>query len=225
MLIASFCYQWVPLFMFPMINYFPWWCVINRSSTLLSQLTGPSALAMGLLPLNWGVISNTLRTPIMVPGWAHMNIGITFLLIGWLVIPVLYYANVYEWARLPVTGTTDYPVIGQPDKTQKTVTHALVTYFYFGAMLALFLHTLLFHSRDLIKYARTSLQNRQNDVHCTLIAKYKEASGWVYCILFIVTLIGACLACHFGELMPWYYVFVSSCTTSQFLYGDPLLIS
>ena len=108
-----------------------------------------------------------------------------------------------------MTGTTNYRVIGDSKLTQKTVTHAVVTYFYFGAVLALFLHTILFHSRTIIKYVRTSLNNRQNDVHCTLIGKYEEASGWIYGILFVITLITACLSCHFSKLMPWYYVLVA----------------
>lgn len=208
-LIVSFCYQWVSRFMFPMLGFFPWWCLINQRSVLLSQLTGPRGFAMGLLPLDWGVIGNALRTPIIVPAWAHMNIAVTFLSVGWLIIPLLYYTNVAEWARLPLTGTTNYKVIGHPGQTQKTVAHAVVTYCYFGAILALFLHTALFHGRDLIKYARTSLHNRQNDVHCTLIGKYKDAPGWMYASLFIVTLIALCLTCHFGKLMPWYYVLVA----------------
>ncbi len=207
--IISFCYQWGPRFMFPMLDGFPWWCLINQNSVLLSQLTGPKAFAMGLFPLDWGVIGNLLRTPIITPAWAHINIGIGFLLIGWLVIPILYYTNVQDWARLPVTGTTNYKVIGSSTQTQKTVTEAVVSYFYFGAILALFLHTILFHGRTLIRYARTSLHNRQNDVHCTLIGKYKEAPGWIYGILFIITLTTACLTCHYGQLMPWYYVFVA----------------
>ncbi len=208
-LIISFCYQWISRFIFPMVDYFPWWCLINQKSTLLSQLTGPNALAMGLLPLDWGVIGNALRTPIIVPGWAHMNIGITFILVGWLIIPLLYYKNVLNWARLPITGITNYAVIGSPEQTQMTVTNAIVTFCYFGGMFALFVHTFLFDGRDLIKYARTSLHNRQNDVHCTLISKYKEAPGWVYAILFVITFISLCLTCHYGQLMPWYYLLVS----------------
>jgi hypothetical protein len=61
---------------------------------------------MGFIPLDWGGIGNALRTSIIVPAWAHINIGITFVLVDWLIISLLYYTNVLDWARLPVTGLT-----------------------------------------------------------------------------------------------------------------------
>ena len=69
LLIITFCYPWVSRFMFTMLGVFPWWCLINQNSIVLSQLTGPRAFSIGLLPLDWSVISNVLRTPIIVPAW------------------------------------------------------------------------------------------------------------------------------------------------------------
>lgn len=207
----SFVYRWFPGFIFPMLIVFPWWCLINPSSTRLSQVTGPSGLAMGLIPLDWLTIAPTQIWHLIAPWWAYANMIVGFVLIGWLIIPILYYCNVADWADLPVTGTTYYPVADNPDQAQYTVTTAIINYIFWGSFIALFLHTILFHSRDLWKYARTSLQNRQNDVHCTLIGKYKEAPGWVFGILFAITLLGACLTCHFSNFLSWYYVIAATC--------------
>ncbi|CAF4484796.1 unnamed protein product [Didymodactylos carnosus] len=48
-----------------------------------------------------------------------------------------------------------------------------------------------------------------NEVHAKLMAKYGEAPEWWYTIVFCVNVIVACLVCHFGDLMPWYWLFIA----------------
>jgi hypothetical protein len=205
---TGFAYQWFPTFIFPMLAFFPWWCLIRPSSTLLSQLTGPGGLSLGVIPLDWERYFNIFPYPFIAPWWAYANMIFGLVLVGYTIIPILYYTNVMDWARLPVTGSAIAVVPGHPEQTQRTITYALTTYLFFGGMIAMVIHTVFFDGRDLIKYARTSLHNRQNDVHCTLIGKYKEVSGWIYAIMFALTFVVACLVCHFAHLMPWYYMFV-----------------
>ncbi|CAF1295330.1 unnamed protein product [Adineta steineri] len=222
-LTISFVYRWFPSFIFPMLTTFPWWCLIKPSSTRLSQVTGPNGLAMGLFPLDWLTIASGQSFHLIPPWWVYVNMIIGFVLIAWFIIPILYYCNVANWASLPVTGLNTYPVIDHSDQVQRTITVAIVDYIFWGSFLALFLHTILFHSRDLWKYARTSLHNRQNDVHCTLIGKYKEAPGWIFGILFTVTLLTACLICHFTHFLPWYYVIAATCIGTVFIVPMGLL--
>ena len=209
MLIGSFAYHWLPGLMFPMLNFFPWWCLIQPNSTILSQLTGPNGFAMGLITLDWSNLSLSFQHPLIPPWWAYANMIVGFCLVGYLIIPILYYSNVLDWSRLPVTGSLDAAVLGHPEQRQASINTAFSTYLYFGGIIAIVIHTILFHGVSLFKYARQSLHNRQNDIHCTLISQYKEARGWLYGILFASTFTGTCLICHFTHLMPWYYMFVA----------------
>lgn len=47
---ASFCWYWLPGFLFPALSYFSFPCWINPSNRLVNQLFGVSS-GMGLLPL------------------------------------------------------------------------------------------------------------------------------------------------------------------------------
>jgi len=39
------------------------------------------------------------------------------------------------------------------------------------------------------------------------MSNYKEAPEWWYTILFIIAFVLAAIVCHFGKLMPWYFMF------------------
>lgn len=39
------------------------------------------------------------------------------------------------------------------------------------------------------------------------MSHYKEAPEWWYTILFILAFALAAIVCHYGKLMPWYYLF------------------
>jgi hypothetical protein len=208
-LIFAFTYQWFPLLIFPKLNSFPWWCLINQNSTVLSQLTGPAGLAMGLIPLNWYQFLYPYMSPLTQPWWAYANMIIGFVLVGWILIPVLYYSNVLNWSKLPIIGNVPYLSPNDENNVQYPVGTAIVTYLYFAVFISLLVHTFLYHGRDILKYSRTSLKNRQNDVHCTLISQYKDVPKWMYIMVYIIAFVSSCLVCNFCDLMPWYYMFVT----------------
>ncbi|CAF4538515.1 unnamed protein product, partial [Didymodactylos carnosus] len=74
---------------------------------------------------------------------------------------------------------------------------------------SLIVHTIFYHGKDIIEYSRTSLKKRQNDIHCTLMAKYPEVSELWFIVLFLIAFILSVFVCHFGQFMPWYYLFVA----------------
>ena len=61
--------------------------------------------------------------------------------------------------------------------------------------------------KSIVKQFRSSLKDNHGDVHARLMSQYKEAPEWWYTILFLVAFTLAALVCHFGQLMPWYYLF------------------
>ncbi len=75
-----------------------------------------------------------------------------------------------------------------------------------------------------MKQFRSSLKDNTGDIHAKLMSHYKEAPEWwyvifldyllnrIYCkcrytILFVLAFVLAAIVCHFGELMPWYFLF------------------
>jgi hypothetical protein len=216
-LLFAFIYHWFPGLIFPNLDSFPWWCLINQNSTTLSQLTGPAGLAMGLVSLNWNRYLFEYMSPLTQPWWTYANMIVAFVLVGWILVPILYYSNVANWAKLPIIGDSFvYPSPNDKNAVQLSAAPAIVIHIYLGVMISLCIHTILYHGRDILKYSRTSLKNRQNDVHCTLISQYKEVSEWIYGILFLLTFVSVCLIAHFCGLLPWYYTFVAIAISAAF---------
>ena len=61
---------------------------------VVNQLFGVnSGLGMGILTFDWAQIS-WVGSPLMIPWWAEVNIMIGFVLVYWIIGPIVYYTNV-----------------------------------------------------------------------------------------------------------------------------------
>ncbi|CAF4492777.1 unnamed protein product, partial [Didymodactylos carnosus] len=60
-------------------------------------------------------------SPIIVPAWAHINILVGFIIIGWILSPLLYITNTWNRKTFPI-GTPD---IYRPDGTLYDVNSVL----------------------------------------------------------------------------------------------------
>jgi len=61
---------------------------------VVNQLFGVvSGLGMGILTFDWNQIA-FIGSPLIIPWWAEVHIMIGFVLLYWLVVPLLYYSNV-----------------------------------------------------------------------------------------------------------------------------------
>lgn len=61
---------------------------------------------MSLFTLDWSQISYVI-SPLIVPWWAEVNIFVGFVLLYWIVVPILYYTNVSgSWCLVKVAPVT-----------------------------------------------------------------------------------------------------------------------
>ena len=64
------------------------------NNTVVNQLFGVSTgLGLGIITLDWTQIA-WISNPLIVPWWAIVNIGVAFIGLYWVVVPILYYTNV-----------------------------------------------------------------------------------------------------------------------------------
>lgn len=110
--LATFFYQFLPGLLFTALSAFSWICWLKPSERVLfsfldvadlgvfqgnvkvNQMFGVfSGLGMGLLTFDWSQISY-IGSPLMVPWWAEVHVMIGFVLFYWILVPILYYANV-----------------------------------------------------------------------------------------------------------------------------------
>ncbi|CAF2781958.1 unnamed protein product [Rotaria sp. Silwood2] len=201
--IIAFIYEWLPLYIMPILAYFSWMCWINPSNNVLAQLTAVHGLAIagGGLTLDWHAVTQYIGSPLILPGWALINIAFGFVLIIWLIVPIVYGSNVRGFTNLPIGGV----VI-----TEFTAFSLVTAFTSFASITAVFIHTLLFHGVDIWQQFRTkSLKHMGNDMHARMMSLYKTVPDWWYLELFASALIVACVTCDHAGWLNWYYVLLS----------------
>ena len=126
---GTFLWTFVPGFLFVGLSFFSWACWIAPSAypflstwvyggatnepplnpaenLVVNQLFGTvSGLGMGFITFDWSQISY-ISSPLMVPWWAQVHVFAGFVVMYWLVLPILYYTNVC----LPSSGLTCVPL-------------------------------------------------------------------------------------------------------------------
>ncbi|CAF0979080.1 unnamed protein product [Didymodactylos carnosus] len=220
-------YYWLPGYIIPVLAAFSWMCMINPKNIILAQLTGYNGLGMGSLVFDWNRLTQDIGSPILVPRWALINVLVGFVCFIWILLPITYFADLFNFKRVPIGITWWYYTtdgnfltdnVSQFSnrtymETQKPVilgcAPAITEYLTLMALTSLAVHTVLYHGKDIIQYLQTSLEKRENDIHCTLMARYPEAPERWHIVVFLVAFILAIIACKFGHFMPWYYLFMA----------------
>jgi len=139
--LLTFTYEWFPLYIVPILSIFSWICMLKHDNYLLAQLTAVRGLALGGgLTLDWSKITMCLGSPLIVPGWALINITFGFVLIIWLIVPIVYGLNIRNVKSQPIGGSMSLKL---------TAMNLVTVFTSFACVSAIFVHTFLFHSFDL----------------------------------------------------------------------------
>ncbi|CAF1251517.1 unnamed protein product [Didymodactylos carnosus] len=236
MTLCSFTYYWLPGYIFPLLSAFSFLCMVKPQSNVFSQITGTYGLGIGTVQLDWNSITAYLGSPLVIPASYHVNVFIGFVIMAWIIIPIVYYTNVWDGKRYPLASsnlyTTEgyiYDVNSVLDKhsylnetayikrgpVRLGIVFAITYGASFAALPAAIVHVVLCYGKDIWRQLTMSITEAMNEIHAKLMAKYPEVPEWWYTILFIVNFFLACIVCHFGDLMPWYWMFL--CVSMAFV--------
>ncbi len=67
--LAQFIYYWFPGYIFPLLSFFSFICMIAPNKIIFSQVTGANGLGFGALEFDWNSLVAYLDSPILVPFW------------------------------------------------------------------------------------------------------------------------------------------------------------
>ena len=65
----QFIYHWFPGYIFPLLSFFSFICMIAPHKVIFSQITGANGLGLGAIELDWNAWVAYLDSPILVPFW------------------------------------------------------------------------------------------------------------------------------------------------------------
>lgn len=154
---------------------------------------------LGYMPttFDWSQIAyNT--SPLTIPYWAQANVFAGWFLIYAVAAPILYYANTWYTAYLPLTSSDAYDNTGgiydssrilnsegvfDEDKYKAysplflPVTFSLSYGVGFAVLTCLITHVLLYHTKDIIQTFRGE---NKKDIHARLLSQYPDVPWWWY---------------------------------------------
>ncbi|CAO3568081.1 unnamed protein product [Mortierella alpina] len=227
--LAMFLYQWIPGFLFPVLSSIAWICWIKPDNLVLSQLTGAGGLGFGAISLDWNNIVSFLGSPLIVPWWAQVNIGLGFLLIAWIMVPIAYYTNLWEAKKFPILTSRLFQDNGRRYATAQVMTDNILdeakyaaygplrisTFFAltygigFAGLSSMITHTWLYHRHKLVAQWKQS-RDHSEDVHHKLMQAYPEVPDWWYAALFVGMTAVAIITCEVWDYkLPWWGVLLA----------------
>jgi hypothetical protein len=69
MVLFQFLWYWFPGFIFPLLSFFSFICMIAPNNIIFSQITGANGLGLGALEFDWNAWVAFFDSPILVPFW------------------------------------------------------------------------------------------------------------------------------------------------------------
>ncbi|KAK4056147.1 hypothetical protein OIO90_002878 [Microbotryomycetes sp. JL221] len=206
---GAFCWYWLPGFLFQALSAFSFVCWIAPNNVIVNQLFGvASGLGMSMITFDWAQISY-IGSPLVVPWWAQVNIFSMFVVVFWLVVPILYYNDVWYSSYMPLLSASVFDRFGAPYNTSRVlnpetltlnvteyqsysplylpVSFAMLYGVYLMLAIAAVVHTALYFGKDIVARAR-KVHKAEDDIHMKLMKQYPEVPDWWYLIVTVVVI-------------------------------------
>ncbi|XP_052196963.1 oligopeptide transporter 7-like isoform X2 [Diospyros lotus] len=226
--ICSFAYYAFPGYLFPMLTSLSWLCWLFPGSILAQQLgSGLHGLGIGALGFDWSSISSYLGSPLASPWFATANIAIGFVLVMYVITPLVYWLDIYKAKNFPIFSDGLFTSRGQEynitaiidpnfhidlDAYQRegplyiSTLFAIVYGFNFACLSATVVHVLLFHG------SKSALQDERMDVHMKLMRTYKQVPEWWFICILLINITAAMFTYeHYNDQLqlPWWGVLLA----------------
>ncbi|KIO28855.1 hypothetical protein M407DRAFT_21934 [Tulasnella calospora MUT 4182] len=213
----SCLWVFLPGYLFTAFSYFSFICWIWPRNVVVNQLFGSvSGLGLNVLTFDWSQVT-WIGSPLIIPFWAQVHTFASFVILYWILAPILYYTNVWNSGHLPLMGGSGYDRFAKPYNLTRVfdrhttrfnvtayeeysplylpISFALTYLLAFAIPPALVMHTALYYgpvAYRLVKN-RKRPEDEKDDVHAKLMRHYPEVPHWWYLSIFT-----ACLALSVG---------------------------
>ncbi|KIO28857.1 hypothetical protein M407DRAFT_229100, partial [Tulasnella calospora MUT 4182] len=202
----------LPGYLFTALSYFSFICWIWPRNVVVNQLFGSvSGLGLNFLTFDWGQVT-WIGSPLVIPFWVQVHVFASFVLIYWILAPILYYADVWKSGHLPLMGGSAYDRFANPYNLTRVfdpyttrfnvtayeeysplylpISFALTYLLAFAIPPALVMHTVICYGPVAYRLVRNRKrpEDEKDDVHAKLMRRYPEVPHWWYFAIFTVSL-------------------------------------
>lgn len=230
-LAISFSWYWLPGFLFTGLSYFTFICWMRPNSKVLNGLFGYKS-GLGILPItfDWTQVAQVGTSPLATPFWVTANMFASVVIFFWIVVPLLYYNNVWYSKYLPLLSSSTFDNTGNfynvsnvlddnltfNQTAYEKYSPLLIPFSYtisyalnFAAVTAVFVHCALYHGKDILNKLKDA-SHGDEDIHKRLMRNYKEVPDWWYFVLFLVVFaLSVVLVFIYDTQLPVWGLFIS----------------
>ncbi|PYH43902.1 small oligopeptide transporter, OPT family [Aspergillus saccharolyticus JOP 1030-1] len=230
-MIGSFCWYFFPGLIAPFLSIFAWVTWIKPQSPVVNQLFGGST-GLSLIPMtfDWTQVSGFNFSPLIAPWHAIANTLIGMVIFFWITTIGIHFSGLWYGKYLPISDSSSYDNTASSYNVTKimtsdftldvkayeaysplflSTTFALCYGLSFATIIALLVHTGLFHGSELWVRFRKFGQEEE-DVHGRLMARFKPVPLWWYAgILVAMLAVGLGLVLGYPTHLSWWAFFVS----------------
>lgn len=237
--ICSFAYYIVPGYFFPSISVISVVCLIWKDSITAQQLgSGLKGLGLGSFGIDWSTIAGFLGSPLATPGFAIINILVGFVFFLYIIIPILYWSNVYDARKFPLISSHTFDSMGKTynisrvldektftldqegynnySKLYLSILFALNYGLSFATLTATVSHVVLFHGKtvwQMWKKTASAVKDHNADIHTRIMKKnYDVVPQWWFHIILVSMVALSIYACEGfgGQLqLPWWGILMA----------------
>jgi len=226
--ISSFCYYWLPGYLFTALSYFTFICWIAPNNIIVNQLFGQQQ-GLGFFPLtfDWAQIAYN-GSPLVTPLIAQLNALVGVAIFVLFLAPTLYYKNVFNSAYLPISSSNVFDNQGNEyngtriiDSSGRldieayknysppflAVTYAMGYGTSYAVLTAGPTYALLYHGKDIWN----GIKGRcKKDVHVRAMEKYPAVPKWWYMVLSVIVFAITCAIMeHYHTQWPIWGIFLA----------------
>ncbi|KAI0710524.1 small oligopeptide transporter [Earliella scabrosa] len=204
----------VPGYLFQALSVFTWACWIAPQNVKVNALFGyRSGMGFSLLSFDWNQIA-FIGSPLATPWWSEANVIAGFLIFYWLLVPLIYFTNVWYTQYMPISALGPFDNTGKPYNLSRilypdatfnveaykdysplflSATFAISYGLAFASISATLVHAVLYFRKPISVHLHRSL-GEQPDVHARLMTRYPQVPEWWYAGILGVTFCFACLS-------------------------------
>ncbi|KAG0259961.1 hypothetical protein BG011_002237 [Mortierella polycephala] len=221
--LSSMAWYFLPGYFFPTVGVMSVICWLNPDNIILSQWTGSQGLGIGTIGLDWSYCAYYIQ-PLVTPWFAQVNVFIGFVATTYILLPLVYYNNIWGAKKYPILSTDFYRTNGTLYSVEDVIddNNVLDNDLYnsygplrmsaffaisygvmFACVAATIVHTILYHGKEIVARFKTRSGDR-GDIHTKLMRAYPEVPDLWYLILFVVCAVLSFITCVQYDYMPWW---------------------
>ncbi|WFD42790.1 hypothetical protein MPSI1_001440 [Malassezia psittaci] len=208
-LFGTFLYTFIPTYLFQALSQMCWTCWIAKDNIKLNITNGIYGMGLTSITLDWSQVAY-LGSPLVMPWWTELNMLTGFVLLMWIVAPIMYFGDVKDFAYFPFNSSHAFDRSGQRYDLHRVMephsyqfdgaayngyspvflpTTFVISYFTgFMTISAILVHSVLNHGEDFLRCIGRR-PRAPDDVHAQLMRSYKKVPTWWYQWLVVICLV------------------------------------